>query len=152
GRAKVDKIAYQAGHFHNLEALPKAGTWVRMEIDADRAGLVGKLVDGFAYLTKNGRALWDYSVLERDGKVVRVFCEDSVGIDRSLLNKVRVNVPGLKKGAMVKALFEDRTITAEDGGFFDNMEGVDTYGYESGGVVGDLLGFVKDEDRELARM
>jgi hypothetical protein len=152
GRAKVDKIAYQPGHFHNLGALPKAGTWVRMEIDADKAGLVGKLVDGFAYLTKNGRALWDYSVLERDGKVVRVFCEDSVGIDRALLSKVRVNVPGLKKGSAVKVLFEDRTIAAEDGGFVDNMEGVDTYGYEGHGVVGDLLGFVKDEDRELARM
>jgi hypothetical protein len=152
GRAKVDKVAYQAGHFHNLGALPKAGTWVRMEIDAEKAGLVGKLVDGFAYLTKNGRALWDYSVLERDGKVVRVFCEDSVGIDRALLGKVRVNVPGLKQGTAVKVLFEDRTITAEDGGFFDNLEGVDTYGYESGGVVGDLLGFVKDEDRELPRM
>ena len=152
GRAEVDKVAYQAGHFHNLGALPKAGTWVRLEIDADKAGLVGKLVDGFAYLTKNGRALWDYSVLERDGKVVRVFCEDSVGIDRALLGKVRVNVPGLKKGTVVKVLFEDRTITAEDGGFFDNMEGTDTYGYEGGGVVGDLFGFVKDEDRELARM
>jgi hypothetical protein len=152
GRAKVDKVAYQAGHFHNLGALPKAGLWYRIEIDADKVGLVGKQVDGFAYLTKNGRALWDYSVLERDGKVVRVFCEDSVGIDRALLAKVRVNVPGMKKGATVKVLFEDRTITADDGGFIDNFEGVDTYGYESGGITGDLFGFVKDEDRELPRM
>jgi hypothetical protein len=152
GRAKVDKIAYQAGHFHSLGALPKAGAWHRMEIDADKADLVGKLVDGFAYLTKNGRALWDYSVLERNGKVVRVFCEDSVGIDRTLLSKVRVNVPGLKKGTPVKVLFEDRTIIADDGGFFDNMEGTDTYGYEAGGIAGDLFGFVTDEDRELPRM
>src|SRR5262249_31620990 len=146
GRAKVDKIAYQAGHFHNLGALPKAGSWHRIEIDAEKAGLVGKLVDGFAYLTKNGRALWDFSALERDGKVVRVFCEDSVGIDRSLLAKVRVSVPGLKKGTAVKALFEDRTIVADGGGFTDNFEGVDTYGYEAGGVVGDMFGYVKDED------
>lgn len=152
GRATVDKIAYQAEHFHNLGALPKVGVWHRIEIDADKAGLVGKLVDGFAYLTKNGRALWDYSVLERDGKVARVFCEDNVGIDRALLKTVRIHVPGLKAGTPVRVLFEDRTILAEDGGFFDNFDGVDTYGHEAGGVVGDLFGFVKDEDRELPRM
>jgi hypothetical protein len=152
GRAKVDRVAYQAEHFHNLGALPKAGGWHRIEIDADRAGLVGKLVDGFAYLTKNGRALWDYSALERGGKVVRVFCEDSVGIDRALLRQVRVSVPGLKKGAKVRVLFEDRVIVADGGGFSDDFEGTDTYGYEAGGVIGDLFGFVKDEDRELPRM
>ncbi len=152
GRAKVDKVAYQAEHFHNVGPLPKAGAWYRVELDAEKVGLVGKLVDGFAYLTKNGRALWDHSVLERGGKVVRVFCEDSVGIDRALLPKVRVNVPGLKKGAKVRVLFEDRVIVADDGGFFDNFEGIDTYGQEAGGVIGDLFGFVKDEDRELARM
>ena len=122
GRAKVDRIAYQEGHFHNLGSLPKAGEWHRIEIDAEKAGLVGKLVDGFAYLTKNGRALWDHSVLERDGKVVRVFCEDTVGIDRTLLAKVRVSVPGLKKGSAVRALFEDRTISADEGGFTDNFD------------------------------
>ena len=113
---------------------------------------MGKLVDGFAFLTRNGRALWDTSVLERGGKVVRVFCEDSMGIDRSLLANVKVSVPGLKKGTPVKALFEDRVIQADDGGFADNFEGVDTYGFEAGAVVGDLLGFVKDPDREFPRM
>jgi hypothetical protein len=152
GRARVDKVAYQAEHFHNLGALPKAGQWHRIEVDAEKVGLVGKLVDGFAFLTKDGRVLWDFTVLERGGKVARVFCEDSVGIDRALLGKVRVNVPGLKKGTKVRVLFEDREIVADEGGFLDNFEGVDTYGREAGGVVGDLFGFVKDEDRELPRM
>jgi hypothetical protein len=152
GRATVDKIAYQAANFHSLGDLPAAGKWVRMELDAGKAGLVGKLVDGFAYLSKNGRALWDYSVLERDGKPVRVFCEDSVGIDRSLLPSVKIRVPGLKAGAKVKALFEDRTIKAEDGGFTDDFVGEDTYGQESEGVAGDMFGFVKDDNREVPRM
>ncbi len=152
GRATVDKIAYQAGDFHNLGTLPKAGTWQRIELDAEKAGLVGKYVDGFAYMSKDGRALWDHSVLERNGEVVRVYCEDSVGIDRELLADVRINVPGLKAGTKVRVLFEDRTITAEDGGFSDNYEGVDTYGYEADAITGDLFGFVKDPDRELARM
>jgi hypothetical protein len=152
GRAKVDKVAYQAAHFHSLGPLPAAGRWHRIEIDAEKVGLVGKLVDGFAYLTRNGRALWDFTALERGGKVARVFCEDSVGIDRTLLKAVRVNVPGLKKGTRVRVLFEDREIVTDDGGFTDNFEGTDTYGREAGGVAGDLFGFVKDEDRELARM
>ncbi len=152
GRAKVDQVAYQAEHFHNTGPLPQAGAWVRIELDADKFGLVGKLVDGFAYLTKNGRALWDYTALERGGKVVQVFCEDTVGIDRALLKKVRINVPGLKKGTKVRALFEDRVLIADEGGFFDDFEGVDTYGHEAGGVIGDMFGFVKDEDRELPRM
>ena len=84
--------------------------------------------------------------------MVRVFCEDSVGIDRALLPNVWINVPGLKQGARVRVLFEDRTITASDGGFRDDFVGTDTYGQEAGGVVGDLFGYVKDEDRELARM
>ena len=152
GRAKVDKIAYQASHFHSHGKLPATGSWHRIEMDAEKVGLVGKLVDGFAYLAKGGRALWDYSVLERDGEVIRVYCEDTVGIDRALLPNVRINVPGLKEGTPVKVLFEDRTIVAEDGGFVDDFVGTDTYGYEADGVAGDMFGFVKDPDRELPRM
>ena len=153
GRATVDKIAYQAANFHNQGALPSPGEWHRIEIDADKFGLTGKLVDGFAYLTRNGRALWDYSALERDGEVVRVFCEDTVGIDRELLSAVRVQVPGLKAGAKVRVLFEQRELTAdEEGAFVDDFQGVDTYGYEAGGVQGDLFGFVRDEDREIPLM
>jgi len=152
GRATVDKKVYQPEHFQALGGLPKPDQWVRIELDAEKAGLVGKLVDGFAYLTKNGRALWDYSALERDGKPVRVFCEDSVGIDRALLANVKISVPGLKKGTQVRALFANRTITADEGGFADNFEGVDTYGFEAGAVVGDMFGYVKDDNRNLPRM
>jgi hypothetical protein len=153
GRATVDKMAYQAEHFHNQGALPEAGQWHRIELDADKLGLTGKLVDGFAYLTRNGRALWDFSALMRNGKIVRVFCEDTVGIDRELLTSVRVQVPGLKAGAKVNVLFEGRTLTADaDGSFVDDFQGVDSYGYEAGGIQGDLFGFVRDEDREISLM
>jgi len=151
-RAGLDKKAYKAADFKKIGALPAAGQWVRLELTAEQLGLVGRLVDGFAYMTQNGRALWDYSVLERGGKVVRVFNEDTVGIDRTLLDKVRINVPGLKAGAKVKALFENREIVAEAGGFVDNMQGVDTYGYEAGAVTGDMFGYAKDDNREIPRM
>lgn len=153
-KATVDATTYKAADFQlitpNLDAIK--GNWVKIELDADQAGLTGTLVDGFAYLTQNGRALWDYSTLERDGKAVRVFCDDSVGIDRALLGKVKITVPGLKKGTKIKPLFEDRELTADDGFFTDDFTGVDTYGYEAGGVEGDLLGYVKDPNRELPRM
>src|SRR5687768_7960490 len=152
GRETVDKKVYQKEHFHVVGAVPPAGQWHRIELDAEQLGLVGKLVDGFAYLTRNGRALWDYSALERDGKVVRVFSEDTVGIDRSLLKNVRIQVPGVKPGAKINVLFEGRTISAQNGSFTDNFEGIDTYGQEAGGVVGDLFGYVKDDNRDLPRM
>jgi hypothetical protein len=151
-RAVVDKKAYQAEHFYNVGAVPEGGQWVRMELDADMLGLTGKLVDGFAYMTHNGRALWDYSALERDGKIVRVFCEDTVGIDRSLLNNVRFSIPGLSPKAHVRALFEQRTLPVKQGSFTDNFQGVNTYGYEAGGVVGNMFGTVKDDNRVLPRL
>ena len=149
--AKVNAL-FEPGHFHTLATLPAAGQWHRIELDAGKANLVGKLVDGFAYLTQNGRALWDYTVLQRDGQVARIFCEDSVGIDRRQLAQVRIQVPGLPAGTPVKALFEDRQISSQGDGFVDNFEGVDTYGYEAGGVEGDMFGYVKDPNRELPRM
>ena len=152
GHANIDKLAYQPEHFHPHGKLPAAGQWHRIEIDADQVGLVGKLVDGFAYLTKDGQALWDYTVLQRNGKVARVFCEDTVGIDRALLPQVKINVPGLRAGTQIKALFEQRTIIAEDGYFIDDFVGTDTYGYEAYAVEGDMMGYVKDPDRELPRM
>ncbi|MCX5659660.1 MAG: hypothetical protein NTW19_08060 [Planctomycetota bacterium] len=152
GREKVEKVAYQAGHFQNIGKLPTAGAWHRIDIDAEKFGLVGKLVDGFAFLTQNGRAKWDYSALERNGQTVRVFCEDTVGIDRSLLHAVRFNVPDLKAGVKIRVLFENREITAEEGGFTDDFRGTDTYGREGGAVVGDMFGFILDPDRELVRM
>jgi len=152
GRAKVDEMIYQPEHFRNLRALPKAGEWVRIEFPAEKVDLVGHLVDGFAYMHRNGRVLWDYTALERNGEVVRVFSDDAVGIPREQLDAVRVNVPGLKAGTKVKVLFEGRDIVAEDGYFIDNMQGVDTYGFEAYGPEGDMFGFVRDEDRELARM
>ena len=152
GRQAVRKNIYQAEHFRKAGKVPAAGAWHRIEIDAKEYGLVGTLVDGFAYLTRNGRALWDYSAVERDSKVIRVFCEDTTGIDRALLSGVTVNVPGLKAGAKIKVLFEERTIVAQDGKFTDDFQGKNVYGFESDGVVGDLFGFIKDPNRELNTM
>ncbi len=36
-------------------------------------------------------------------------------------------MPGLKPGTPVRVLFEDRTLTAEDGAFIDDFRGQDLY-------------------------
>ncbi|MDP6355857.1 MAG: hypothetical protein QF473_12180, partial [Planctomycetota bacterium] len=157
-RKIVAERIYQPSHFHNHGKLPKAGEWTRLEVDAAQVGLVGKLVDGIAYLTGSGRALWDSTTLKRNGEVVRVFSDDAAGIDRNKLPRVRINVEGLKAGTKIKVLFEEREIIAEEGYFVDDFVGTDTYGYESRAPEGDLLPYPdlpakqKDEDKELPRM
>ena len=43
------------------------------------------------------------------------------------LQQTKIRLAGLKKGAKVRVLFEDRTIIAEDGYFVDDFRGVDLY-------------------------
>ncbi|HEY9282590.1 MAG TPA: hypothetical protein VIP46_03960 [Pyrinomonadaceae bacterium] len=42
-----------------IGAIPNGGGWVRLEVPADRVGLVGKNVDGIAFTLFDGRATWD---------------------------------------------------------------------------------------------
>jgi uncharacterized repeat protein (TIGR01451 family) len=42
-----------------MGALPKAGTWVRLEIPASAVGLEGSTLDGMAFTLDAGRATWD---------------------------------------------------------------------------------------------
>jgi uncharacterized protein (TIGR03437 family) len=43
----------------HMGALPPAGQWVRLEVDASAVGLEGKIVDGMAFTLHGGRASWD---------------------------------------------------------------------------------------------
>ena len=61
-------------------------------------------------------------------------------------------MPGLRAGTQINVLFEQRTITAEDGYFIDDFVGTETYAYDAYAVEGDMMGYVKDPDRELPRM
>lgn len=147
----VDEETYKSEHFKSLGKLPEAGKWYRIEVRAEDAGLVGKWVDGFAFSTQKGNALWDHTAILSGDKEI-VLCEDSVGIDRSLLGSVRFNIAGLTGTRKVKVLFENREIDCTDGTFTDDFKGIDTYGQEAGGVAGDAFGYIKDEMRELVNI
>ena len=147
----VDEHIYKAAHFKSLGQLPKAGKWHRIEIKAEDVGMAGKWVDGFAFATQQGQALWDHTAI-LSGEMETVLCEDSVGIDRSLLNTVRFNIAGLTGTRKVKVLFENREIDCTDGTFTEDFNGTDTYGFEAGGVAGDAFGYIKDEMRELVNV
>jgi len=152
----VTKNIYQPQHFVSLGNLPASGTWHKIEVSAEEVGLVGKLVDGFFFASKNGRALWDHTALVRDGEELAVFCEDTMGIPPDALKEVTISVPGVPDGTSVKVLFEERTLTVQGGRFTDNFVGEDAYGREWGGVVGDNFAYMPgrgdDEMRELVSL
>jgi len=133
---------YKPGHFVSLGALPTPGEWRKIEVPAEKIGLVGKLVDGFFFAAKGGRALWDHTALVRGGKEIAVFCEDSMGVPPAELAEVTIAVPGVADGTQVKVLFEERTLTVKGGKFTDSFVGTDAYGREWGGVEGDNYAYM----------
>jgi hypothetical protein len=111
-----------------LGVLPKTGEWVKLELPLEAIGATGKLLDGVGFLHEGGRAWWARTVLMApDGKETVVFGDHEDRPAPTELEKTAIRVPGLKKGAKVRVMFEDRTITAEEGYFVDDFRGVDLY-------------------------
>ena len=108
--------------------LPPAGDWVKLEIPLDKIGAVEKLIDGVAFAHDGGRVWWSNTVLvSPDGVESVVFGEHEDRPSPDNLPKTKLSVAGLKKGSVIKVLFENRTIVAEDGFFVDDFSGVDLY-------------------------
>jgi len=126
--------------FKSKGKLPAAGKWTRLELSAEELGLVGKQLDGFLYLAKDGEAWWDHSALVRDGQEI-VICEDMVGHPREDLANVQFSVPWAPEGTRVKVLFEERDLVVENGSFVDDFRGEDTYATVRDGAVADAIGW-----------
>lgn len=131
GSAVSPQIAQDCipGAAADMGALPAAGVWVKLEIPLDKLGITDKgLIDGVAALHDNGRIWWGpTTIVAPDGTEQVVFGDN---LDRPAPNElkaVKISVPGLKKGAKVQVVFEDREIIADDGGFTDDFTGVDLY-------------------------
>jgi len=123
-----------------LGDLPAAGQWTKLEIPLAALKADGKLLDGVSFLHEDGIASWGRtSIVAPDGKET-VIWGDQLGASPDLLAKTKITVAGLKAGAKVKVLFEDREITAEDGFFIDDFRGRDLYERFGGGLNGSGYG------------
>jgi hypothetical protein len=137
--AALLRDTFTAEQFRRLGDLPKAGAWVRLEVPAERLGLEGKCVDGFAFVSKGAKVWWERTLLVRGG-TERVLCDGSAGIHLEALKRVRFAVRGLKAGTRVKVCFEERDIVARDGYFEDDLSGEPGYQNLWVGLYGDKIG------------
>lgn len=109
-------------------AVPPAGRWVKLEVPLDKIGAADKLVDGVGFMHQGGKVLWGRtSLVAPDGSEQVVIGDDADRPAPAQLKAVKVSVAGLKKGAKVRVLYEDRDIVAEDGFFTDDFTGTDLY-------------------------
>jgi hypothetical protein len=51
--------ATSPGHRRISTAIPPAGVWYRLEVEAADVGLAGKTIDGMAFTLYDGQATWD---------------------------------------------------------------------------------------------
>ncbi len=121
-------LAYLPSATTPMGAVPGAGEWVKLEVPLERISAADKLLDGVAFVHDGGRAWWARTTLVTpDGRETVVFGEHEDRPAPELLKATKISVAGLKKGTPVRVLFEDRTLTAEDGWFTDDFTGVDLY-------------------------
>jgi WD40 repeat protein len=59
--ADAIQAALSGAAYYHAGALPAAGQWTRLEVDATTVGLEGKTVSGMAYSLYGGRASWDHA-------------------------------------------------------------------------------------------
>jgi hypothetical protein len=78
---------------------------------------------------------WDATGIRR-GSQTTVLCDDELGTGEAGLAKVRLS--GLKPGAAIEDVFEDRTLKAgADGAFTDDFRGENIYDVIGDGMAGD---------------
>jgi hypothetical protein len=133
------KYTFTAAQFHRLGDLPKAGAWARLEVPVEALGLDGKLIDGFAFVSKGAKVWWERTLLLQGG-AEKVLCDGSAGIHPEALQRVRFRVDGLKAGTRVKVCFEERSLVAGDGWFEDDLSGEPGYRNLWVGLYGDRIG------------
>jgi len=113
--------------------LPEAGRWLRLDAALDDIGATNTLVDGMAFLHDGGRVFWGRSSLVGPGGDETILWGDHEAATPGQLSRTRIDVAGLKLGARVRVLFEDREIVAGKGHFIDDFRGEDLYQRFGGG-------------------
>ncbi len=111
---------------------PRPGEWTKLAVDLSDIGIANELVDGVGFIHDGGRVLWGRTTIE-SGSASQTLWGDSMGPPPANLATARIEVDGLKAGARIKVLFEDREIVAGPGYFVDDFRGQDLYQRFGGG-------------------
>jgi len=113
----------------DLGTMPIAGTWHKIEVPLNDIGVTTQLVDGVAFIhDEGGRAWWSHTYITNSSTgESSYFIKDSIELPASELSQTRIAVAGLTEGTTVRVVFEDRTISAENGYFVDDFTGRDLY-------------------------
>jgi hypothetical protein len=129
GKGLDRSLGYVPQGVRSVGALPAAGEWTKLEAEIP----ANTTVDGVAFLQRGGRVSWGRSSLHASDGGEEVLWGDTIGFPAEELRHARISVSGLPAGSNVRALFEDRTITAAAGYFEDDFRGQDLYQRHGGG-------------------
>jgi hypothetical protein len=100
---------------------------MKIEVPVDQLVERGKVFDGLGFVQRGGRVLWGRTSVVSPNGAETVVWGDGLGEEPERLARTRIRVAGLREGAVVRVLFEDRSLTAADGYFEDDFRGEDLY-------------------------
>jgi hypothetical protein len=119
----------------DLGALPRAGTWTRLDVPLAAMEAHGKLLDGVGFIQAGGRVEWGRTaIVGPDGHEQDVW-GDTIELAPKRLARTKVWVDGLRAGGRVRVLFEDRELRAASGYFVDDFRGQGLYQRFGGGPM-----------------
>lgn len=125
-------LPYVPRDARSMGDVPRPGEWTKLEVDLSDIGIGNELVDGIGFVHDGGRVLWGETTIE-NGSTLQTLWGDSMGPPSANLATTRIEVSGLRAGARIKVLFEDREIVAGAGYFVDDFRGQDLYQRFGGG-------------------
>ena len=111
----------------DMGPLPEGGRWTRLEVPLKRLGALGVPIDGVACAHVGGRVWWGRSSIAVSDGPEWVLMGESLVPPQAKLARTKTTVAGLKAGARVRVLFEDRELEAGEGFFVDDFRGRDLY-------------------------
>jgi hypothetical protein len=120
-------LGYVPQIFRDAGGLPPPGEWTKLEVPLDQLVDPGKIFDGVGFVQRGGRVSWGRTSIVSPAGGETVLWGDGLGEAPERLARTRIRVAGLREGARVRVLFEDRSLTAADGYFEDDFRGEDLY-------------------------
>jgi len=121
-------LAYMPERAVDQGPIPASEKWIKLEVPLEKIAREGSVIDGVSCLNSGGAPVsWGRTYLAFADGSEQTLIGDSLTLPPAQLAKTKITVPGLKAGAKVRVVFEDREITAQNGYFLDDFRGQDLY-------------------------